>query len=288
MTARLLTAQPVVEKIKKDLVERCERLKKQGLTPSMSVILVGDNPASLTYIRNKKKVCEEIGAKFELHQLSNDISEKDFLKKVADLNADPKVNGIIIQLPVSDELKKLNITNLVTPQKDIDGFHGENTQNLYAGSTDQKLLLPCTPKGIVSLLDHYNIRPEGKNVVVIGRSLIVGKPMAMMLSNLNATVTMAHSKTKNLSELTRKADLVVSAIGQAKYLNEKFFDKSSQTVVIDVGMNIFEGKLCGDVDFEKVSPLVSAITPVPGGVGPMTVVSLIQNLITASENQLKG
>ena len=288
MTARLLKAQPVVDAIKKDLMARCDRLKNNGVTPSMAVILVGDNPASLTYIKNKKKVCEEVGAKFSLIQLPSNISETDFTQKVESLNMDPGIHGIIIQLPVSDHLKKLNIPNLVTAKKDIDGFHGINTQNLYSGSTDQNLLLPCTPKGIISLLQHYEIPVSGKNVVVIGRSLIVGKPLAMLLSNMNATVTIAHSKTENLKNLTRNADIVVPAIGKAKFLDASYFDKNSKTVVIDVGMNTDEGKLCGDVDFASVEPVVAAISPVPGGVGPMTVVSLIQNLITATEKQLKG
>ncbi len=286
MTEKLLTAKPVVEKIKADLAKRCEALKKAGIHPSMSVILVGDNPASLTYIKNKKKACEEIGAKFALHQLPASISQNDFLTEVGRLNNDPSVHGIIIQLPVPDQLKKLNVPNLITPTKDIDGFHGINTQSLYAGSIDMKLLLPCTPKGIVSLLKYYGIEIEGKHVVVIGRSLIVGKPLSMLLSNFNATVTVAHSHTKNLSSLTKVADIVISAVGKAKFLDKSYFN--SHAVVIDVGMNILEGKLAGDVNFEDVFPHVSAITPVPGGVGPMTVVSLIENLITACEQQIQG
>jgi methylenetetrahydrofolate dehydrogenase (NADP+)/methenyltetrahydrofolate cyclohydrolase len=286
MTERLLTARPVVEKIKTDLTRRCEALKKAGVHPSMSVILVGDNPASLTYIRNKRKACEEVGAKFALHQLSNAISPEDFLQEVEKLNEDSSVHGIIIQLPVPDQLKALNIPNLITPDKDIDGFHGVNTQNLYSGSVNLKLLLPCTPKGIVNLLNHYQIEVAGKHIVVIGRSLIVGKPLSMLLSNLNATVTMAHSHTNNLSKLTKEADIVISAVGRAKFLDKSYFNPKS--VVVDVGMNVSEGKLAGDVDFDEVHSYVQAITPVPGGVGPMTVVSLIENLITACEEQLKG
>lgn len=286
MTEKLLTAKPVVEKIKADLTRRCEALKKAGIHPSMSVILVGDNPASLTYIKNKRKACEEIGAKFALHQLASSIKQNDFLIEVEKLNNDPSVNGIIIQLPVPDQLKKLNIPNLIIPSKDIDGFHGVNTQSLYAGSIDMKLLLPCTPKGIVSLLQYYGIEIEGKHVVVIGRSLIVGKPLSMLLTNLNATVTVAHSHTRNLSIITRSADIVISAVGKAKFLDKSYFNPDS--VVVDVGMNTLDGKLAGDVNFEDVSQYVSAITPVPGGVGPMTVVSLIENLITACEQQIKG
>jgi methylenetetrahydrofolate dehydrogenase (NADP+) / methenyltetrahydrofolate cyclohydrolase len=288
MTARLLTAQPVVEKIKQDLIDRCQALKIRGITPSMRVFLVGNNPASLTYIKNKKRMCEEVGATFELHQLPDSTSAEEFKAEVEKLNQDPSVHGIIIQLPVSEKLKALNISNLVIPEKDIDGFHGVNTQNLYAGSTNLNLLLPCTPKGIVRLLQHYQIPIAGKHIVVIGRSLIVGKPLAMLLSNLNATVTIAHSKTQNLAAHTRQADIVISAVGKAQFLKASDFDVRQNTTVIDVGMNTLNGKLTGDVDSCAVAGVTSSITPVPGGVGPMTVITLIENLITACEQSQKG
>lgn len=288
MTAKVLAARPVVEHIKKNLIERCNELKNRGITPSMSVVLVGDNPASLSYIKNKKKMCEEIGAKFDLVQLPDSISQDDFLKKIQSLNDDKSIHGIIIQLPVSEEIKKLNIPDLVKPEKDIDGFHGLNTQTLYTGTTDLSILLPCTPKGIVNLLKFYHVPLAGKHIVVVGRSLIVGKPLSMLLSNMDATVTMAHSKTTHLKDLTKKADVVISAIGSAHFFDESFFDAKKSTVVVDVGMNVLNGKLTGDVDQEAVTEVVHAMTPVPGGVGPMTVISLIENLITATENQLKG
>ena len=288
MTARILTAAPVVDQIKKDLIQRCESLKQQGHTPSMCVVLVGNNPASMSYIRNKKRMCEEIGAQFRLEHLDENISADDFLKKMENLNNDSAINGIIIQLPVSDELRALKLPNLVRPEKDIDGFHGMNTQNLYLGSTDLSLLLPCTPKGIINLLKFYQIELKGKNIVVVGRSLIVGKPLSMLLSNFDATVTMAHSQTKNLRELTRQADIVISAIGKTHFFDRSYFSPEKHTIVVDVGMNSLNGKLTGDVDQHDIMDVVRAITPVPGGVGPMTVVSLIQNLISATENQLKG
>lgn len=288
MTARILSAAPVVEQIKKDLITRCETLKQQGVTPSMCVVLVGNSPASMSYIRNKKKMCEEIGANFRLVHLDENISAPDFLRKMEELNSDPSINGIIIQLPVSDELRALKLPNLVHAAKDIDGFHGMNTQNLYLGSTDLSLLLPCTPKGIVNLLKFYQVELKGKNIVVVGRSLIVGKPLAMLLSNFDATVTMAHSQTKNLRDLTRQADIVISAIGKTHFFDRSYFNVDKHTIVIDVGMNSLNGKLTGDVDQHDVLDVVRAVTPVPGGVGPMTVVSLIQNLICATENQLKG
>lgn len=288
MTAQILSAKPCVETVKQDLKKRCESLKARGCHPSMSVILVGDNSASMSYIRNKKKLCEEIGAKFTLHQLLPGISADDFLNIVYTLNNDTATHGIIIQLPVADHLAVLNLPQLVIPSKDIDGFHGENTRKLFEGSTDLKLLLPCTPKGCVNLLRHYGYDVDGKDVVIVGRSLIVGKPLSLLLTNLNATVTLTHSRTKNLRELTKKADIVVAAIGKGHFLDRSFFDPSRKTIVIDVGMNTLNGKLVGDVDTENVKEIVSAISPVPGGVGPMTVLSLIDNLITAAENQLKG
>jgi methylenetetrahydrofolate dehydrogenase (NADP+)/methenyltetrahydrofolate cyclohydrolase len=253
----------------------------------MCVVLVGDSPASLSYIRNKKKVCEEVGATFNLLQLPANISENDFLANIAKLNHDPKIHGIIIQLPVSDHLKKLNLSNLILPSKDIDGFHGLNTQYIYTGTTNLKLLIPCTPKGIIHLLKYYGVDLEGKHVVVVGRSLIVGKPLSMLLSNLNATVTLTHSHTKNLEDITKNADILISAIGKTHFIQPKHLNPIKKTIVVDVGMNTLNGKLTGDVAPE-VRSVAGGVTPVPGGVGPMTVVSLIENLISATENQLKG
>jgi methylenetetrahydrofolate dehydrogenase (NADP+) / methenyltetrahydrofolate cyclohydrolase len=288
MTAQILSAKPVVESIKQDLIRRCESLKRRGIVPSMSVILVGDNPASLSYIRNKQRMCEEIGASFRLHQLSVDTPAKDFLDLIQSLNDDTATNGIIIQLPVSKKLQGLDLPNLVVPGKDIDGFHGYNTQFLYAGSTDLRHLMPCTPKGIIRLLQHYGIEIAGKHAVVIGRSLIVGKPLSLLLSNFNATVTLAHSRTVELKALTRSADIIVAAIGRAHLLDATYFDPSKKTIVVDVGMNTLDGTLTGDVNQPAVKEVVSAMTPVPGGVGPMTVISLIDNLISATEIQNQG
>lgn len=280
---QLLYARPVVDSVKAELASRIQSLKSQGITPSMCVVLVGNNPASLSYIRNKKKLCEDLGANFKLEQLPSNITQEDFLRKTHELNNDPSIHGIIIQLPVSEILNELDLPNLISPQKDIDGFHGMNTQQIYAGSKNLTELMPCTPKGVVRMLQFYDYDLEGKKVVVIGRSQIVGKPLALLLSNFNATVTLAHSKTENLRELTRSADIVIAAIGKANFLDASYFNQSSQTIVIDVGMSSLNGKLTGDVDVQSVMPVVSALSPVPGGVGPMTVVSLIENLITATE-----
>jgi methylenetetrahydrofolate dehydrogenase (NADP+)/methenyltetrahydrofolate cyclohydrolase len=288
MTAKILSAAPVVDKIKKELIIKCNDLKRRGVTPSMCVVLVGDNPASLSYIRNKKRLCEEVGAKFHLEHLPHDISAELFLSRIQELNADSGIHGIIIQLPVSSQLKTLNLANLIEPSKDIDGFHGLNTQKLYSGTKDLSELLPCTPKGIVNLLKFYGIEIEGKNIVISGRSLIVGKPLSMLLSNFDATITLTHSQTKNLKDFTKGADIVIAAIGKAHYFDRTFFDPIKKTIVIDVGMNTLHGKLTGDVNFEDVKDVVGGITPVPGGVGPMTVVSLIENLISATEKHIKG
>jgi methylenetetrahydrofolate dehydrogenase (NADP+)/methenyltetrahydrofolate cyclohydrolase len=287
MHPKILAAQPLVTELKKELRHRCEGLKNRGVTPSMCVVLVGDNPASLTYIKNKQKVCEEIGAHFKLIQMPASIAAQDFLSELNKLNQDPSVHGIIIQLPVSESLKALNIPNLVNPEKDIDGFNGVNTQAIYTGTTNLKLLLPCTPKGIINLLNYYGISLDGKNVVIIGRSLIVGKPLSMMLSNFNATVTLAHSKTKNLKQLTQLADIIISAVGKSEFIGSDFLAHHSSQILIDVGINSFDGKLTGDISKEAQDKSL-AFTPVPGGVGPMTVISLIENLITATENQVKG
>lgn len=288
MTAKILSAAPVVEKIKNNLIERCNALKTRGITPSMCVVLVGNNPASLSYVRNKKRMCEEIGAHFQLEHMPDDISSEEFLKRVEDLNLNPSIHGIIIQLPVSENLKKLNLPNLIDPAKDIDGFHGLNTQKLYSGTKDLSLLLPCTPKGIINLLHFYGVDLKGKTIVVIGRSLIVGKPLSMLLSNFDATVVLAHSQTKDLKQFIKQADIVVSAIGKAHYLDESYFNPIKNTIVVDVGMNTIDGKLTGDVDQKSIKDVVGAMTPVPGGVGPMTVITLIENLIFATEKQIKG
>lgn len=287
MSPRLLSAQPLVAKMRENLSVRVNHLKSNGLNPRMSVVLVGSNPASLSYIKNKKKACELIGAEFELHQWDESISETDFLKNINDLKNNPAIHGIIIQLPVPEQLKHLDLANIIDPCKDIDGFHGENTQLLFKGCTELGNLLPCTPKGIIRLLQFYQVEIEGKDIVVIGRSLIVGKPVSMLLSNYNATVTMAHSKTHNLSLYTKQADIVISAVGKANLLGKEHFSPEKNTTVIDVGMNIHQGKLVGDVNFPEVFPLVKNISPVPGGVGPMTVISLIENLVIACEKKSK-
>ncbi len=284
--SKLLNAKPIVEKSIDSLQKRCGQLKIEGLEPKMAVILVGNSQASLTYIKNKKKLCQEIGASFELFHLDQNISEADFLKQVESINNDSKVTGFFIQLPLPKSLSHLNISKLVDPKKDVDGFHPNSSNALYLNK--ENAFIPCTPKGILKLLSFYNLDIEGKNIVIIGRSLIVGKPLSLLLSNKNATVTLCHSKTKNIKQHTKNADIIISAVGNSKFLTAEYLSEN-KPVIIDVGINRDENdKLCGDIDFESVKDKVSAITPVPGGVGPLTVLSLMENLIQATENILKG
>lgn len=283
--SQLLKAKPIVDELIAQLTEKTKVVsEKLGRKPKMVVILVGDNPASLSYIRNKQKKCEEVGAEFELIQMPESTDEQTFLSQINSLNDSDAVDGYIIQMPVPKQLKHLDLMNLVNPQKDIDGFHIQNVYHLYAND-GVKALQPCTPKGIISMCEHYNIELEGKNVVIIGRSLIVGKPLFHLMSSKNATVTLCHSRTKDIEDICRRADIIVTALGQPKFLNENFLNDSGQQVIIDVGINSSNGKICGDSDFQNIQDKVSAITPVPGGVGPMTVISLISNLLDACENK---
>lgn len=281
--AKLLLAKDVVENKIPSLNNKCLELSRQGLTPKMRVILVGDSAASLLYIKNKRRLCEKVGADFELVELDEDVSEENFLREIKKMNTDDTVTGCFVQLPIPKHLQNIDVTNLINPLKDVDGFHGDSIVNIYKDSGDG--FVPCTPKGILGMCDHYNINLNGKHVVVIGRSLIVGKPVSMLLTNRDATVTLCHSRTSDLSHFTKQADIIISAVGRARYLNASFINKEKQQVIIDVGINKDENnKTCGDVDFESVKDSVAAITPVPGGVGPLTVLSLIENLILATEN----
>lgn len=282
----LLKAQPLLDLRIPVLQRMCQDLKASGLTPKLVVVLVGDHPASLLYITNKKKMCERVGAEFELRQLGPETSAEEFQRVLTAINADPKVHGCIIQLPVFGPSKTLPLEAQVHPAKDVDGFHPQNTSQLYLGRVSATSLLPCTPRGVMALLAHYQLSVKGKHVVVIGRSQIVGKPMSLLMNLAGATVTMCHSGTPDLAVHTRRADFVVSAVGKVSLLTARHFDPAMQTVVVDVGMSKnAAGVTVGDVDFAAVAPLVKAITPVPGGVGPMTVLSLIENLLTAAHNQ---
>ncbi|OFZ21687.1 MAG: hypothetical protein A2202_08710 [Bdellovibrionales bacterium RIFOXYA1_FULL_36_14] len=281
-----LISKPIVDQELENLKNRCNKLKNSGIIPNLQVLLVGNNKASKIYTNRKKKFCESFGAKCDIHHLDENISVDDFINELNKISSDKNVHGTFVQLPLPKQLSNLEVEKLIPAEKDVDGFHPFNLFALLSDNKKNDYFKPCTPYGVMNLLKYYNIPISGKNAVIIGRSMIVGKPMQMLLTNANATVTLCHSKTQNLAELTKKADIIISAIGKPKFLNDTYIhpDQKNKTVVIDVGINTDQdGNLCGDVDFDKVSPLVYAITPVPGGVGPLTILTLSQNLLQAAE-----
>lgn len=273
----------IAQNIKSDLKKEIENLKLKGINPGLAVILVGEDNASKIYVKNKKRCCDELGIFSEEFYFPEDTSEKEIIDLIEKLNQDKKINGILVQLPLPSHINQKNITESILPEKDVDAFHSSTIGNLLTNHTK---LLPCTPAGIIEIFHRENISLVGKHCVIIGRSNIVGKPLAFMLINEDATVTICHSKTKNLSEICKNADIIVCAVGKAKFLNRNMIKKGS--VIIDVGINRDEnGKICGDVDFDDVKNIASAITPVPGGVGPMTIAMLMKNTITATKIQNK-
>ena len=257
------------------------QLKEQGITPGLAVILVGEDPASQTYVRNKQKACEEVGFHGEQINLPATTTQEELLAVVEELNTRSDIHGILCQLPLPKGLDDSLVIAAIDPKKDVDAFHAENVGHIMIG--DQQFL-PCTPAGVMELIHRSDIAVEGKHCVVIGRSNIVGKPMAMLLLQENGTVTICHSRTKNLAEVCRQADILVAAVGRAKFVTADMVKPGA--TVIDVGINRDEnGKLCGDVDFDAVEPIAGAITPVPGGVGPMTIALLMKNTLTAAKQQ---
>lgn len=277
----LIEGKKVAEKRREKIIAR---LKDLNGTPSLVVIRVGDDPASEIYIRLKRKMCEELGINFTEYHLEKDITQEELLNLIYKLNDDKSVNAILLQSPIPYHLDIMQAFEAINPDKDVDGFSPINTGRLVQG---QDSFRACTPSGIMMLLDEYGINVEGKNCVVIGRSNIVGKPMAELLLNANGTITICHSKTKNLSEITKTADIVVVAIGSPNFITGDMIKEDA--VVIDVGINRIPGtnKVVGDVDFESVKKKASYITPVPGGVGPMTIIALMENVIKAYELQNK-
>lgn len=282
--SQILYAKNVIDEVLPQLKQEVSLLVEKGITPKLSVILVGNNPASLSYIKNKKKFCEKIGAHFELTHLNEDIDEDSFLAKVKEINDSPEVTGCFVQLPIPKHLQHIEVTQLINPDKDVDGFHFNSIQSMYLNKRSAPI--PCTPKGIITLLKKNNIEIEGKSITVIGRSYIVGRPLSILLNNYNATVSLCHSKTRDLLKHTRDADIIISAVGVPNLIKKEHLSENKNQIIIDVGMNKFNGKLVGDVDFDEVKDHVHSITPVPGGVGPMTVLSLMENLITTSKNLL--
>ena len=283
--AVLMDGKLVSEKTRENIKSEVERLKNEfNRTPGLAVIVVGDDPASAVYVRNKHKACLAVGMNSYQIALPATISQDELISKIEELNADSLVDGILVQLPLPAHISEIAVTRAILPEKDVDAFHSENVGKIMIGKYD---FLPCTPAGIVRLLDFYNISVEGKSCVVIGRSNIVGKPMALLLLERNGTVTVCHSKTKNLAEITKSADIIIVAIGKPRFLTADMVKAGA--VIVDVGINRGDdGKLVGDVDFEAVSEVASYITPVPGGVGPMTITMLLENTLTAAKKRIKN
>ena len=266
--------------VKDRVANEVKELNAKGIDVCLAVILVGQDPASQIYVANKKKACEQLGIISKEYLLPENTTQEELLALVQQLNRDKTVNGILCQLPLPRGLDEKIVIEAIDPNKDVDAFHPINVGRIMIGDYD---FLPCTPAGVMEMLAYYNIDVCGKECVVIGRSNIVGKPMGMLLLHKNGTVTIAHSRTQNLAEVTRRADILVAAVGKANFVTADMVKDGA--VVIDVGMNRSEGKLCGDVDFDAVSQKASYITPVPGGVGPMTIATLMQNTLTAAKRQ---
>lgn len=283
--AKRIDGKQIAGEIRGELAKKVAEFRAaNGFAPGLAVIIVGENPASKVYVRNKQRACEEIGIASTVIELPEDTKEEELLSVVAELNADTSVHGILVQLPLPRHLDAEKVLLSIDPRKDVDAFHPYNVGRIMIGDYD---FLPCTPAGVMELLKRSDISPDGKECVVVGRSNIVGKPQAMLLLHAGGTVTVCHSHTKNLPEVCRRADILVTAIGKPEFFDETYVKPGA--VVIDVGMNRrpADGKLCGDVNFERVEPVASAITPVPGGVGPMTIAMLLCNTLKAAELSLK-
>lgn len=279
---QIIDGKKVSAEVKEEVRQQTLKLKEtHGITPGLAVVIVGDDPASRVYVNNKKKACELVGFKSEEYALPAETTQQELLNLVETLNNKDDINGILVQLPLPKHLDDKAVIAAINPKKDVDAFHAVNVGKIMLGEYD---FLPCTPAGVMEMLHSYNIEVSGKNCVVIGRSNIVGKPMAMLLLHENGTVTICHSRTKNLAEVTKQADILVAAVGRPKFVTADMVKDGA--VVIDVGMNRDEnGKLCGDVDFENVKDKCSYITPVPGGVGPMTIATLMKNTLKAAKIQ---
>lgn len=275
----LIDGKALSQKMQAELGRKVERLKEQhGIIPGLAVILVGDNPASQVYVRNKERSALEAGFKSGTLRLSESISQEELIDIIHQYNEDKSIHGILVQLPLPQHINDKKIILAIDPKKDVDGFHPMNTGHLWSG---RPMMVPCTPAGIMEMFREYHVDLEGKHAVIIGRSNIVGKPMAQLLLDKNATVTLTHSRTRNLSEVTKEADILIVAIGQGHFVTKDFVKEGA--VVIDVGMNRDEnGKLIGDVVFEQVAEVASMITPVPGGVGPMTITMLLEQTYQAA------
>lgn len=277
---KLIDGKVISASVKERVKDEVIALNQKGITVGLAVIIVGEDPASKVYVSNKKKACEALGIISREYALPENTTEQELLDLIRELNANPEINGILCQLPLPKHLDEKLIINSIDPEKDVDAFHPVNVGKIMIGDF---YFLPCTPAGVMEMLEYEGIDVTGKNCVVIGRSNIVGKPMNMLLLHKNGTVTICHSKTKNLAEICKNADILVAAVGRPNFVTADMVKEGA--VVIDVGINRVDGKLCGDVDFENVKDKASAITPVPGGVGPMTIAMLMQNTLTAAKKQ---
>ena len=279
MVAVIIKGNEVAEKKRAQLTEEVVKLKEQGIVPGLAVILVGEDPASRSYVKGKEKGCEQVGIYSELIEFPETITEERLLAEIDRLNGDDRINGILVQLPLPKHIEEKAIIERISPEKDVDGFHPISVGRMMTG---QDTFLPCTPHGIVELVKETNLDISGKHVVVIGRSNIVGKPVGQLFLNENATVTYCHSKTQNMKELTKLADILIVAVGRPKMITADYIKEGA--VVIDVGVNRLEtGKLCGDVDFDNVLDVAGYITPVPKGVGPMTITMLLHNTVESAK-----
>ena len=276
--ATIIDGKLVSKKVKDEVANEVLTLKEKGVTPGLAVIIVGDDPASRVYVNNKKKACAQVGFYSEEYALTDETTIEELLDLIDVLNGRDDINGILCQLPLPKHLDEKKVIDYISSSKDVDAFSPVNVGKIMIGDYD---FLPCTPAGVMELLKHYNIEVEGKECVVIGRSNIVGKPMGMLLLHKNGTVTICHSRTKNLKEVCKRADILVAAVGIAEFVTADMVKDGA--VVIDVGMNRKDGKLCGDVKFDEVSKKASFITPVPGGVGPMTIGMLMKNTLKAAK-----
>lgn len=283
MSAIIMDGKAVSALVRREVKERAALLASKGVKPGLAVVLVGDDPASQVYVRQKEKACNEVGFASFMRYLPASTDERELLDLIDGLNSDPAVHGILVQLPLPKHIDKDRVAEAIGPEKDVDGFHPMNVGRLTLGIETME---PCTPKGIVYLLEHYGIDIEGKRAVVVGRSNIVGKPVSLLLLSRNATVTVCHSRTKDLAGVTRQADILVAATGKPKMINSSMV--KSGAVVVDVGITRTQSGLIGDVDFDAVKEVASYITPVPGGIGPMTIAMLLLNALKAAEACASG
>lgn len=282
MINKTINGKDISQKIRSELEEEVAALIEKGVKPGLAVILVGDDPASKTYVKSKQKSCREIGMESLLIELPSDTPEETLLAEITKLNEDDAIHGILVQLPLPSHISEMKVIEKISPEKDVDGFHPINIGRMMTG---QDTFLPCTPFGVMEMLKHTGIDPEGKHAVIIGRSNIVGKPMGQLLLRENATVTYCHSRTADMKSLTNQADILVAAVGKPKMITADYIKEGA--VVIDVGINRDEnGKLCGDVDFDDVKEKAAFITPVPGGVGPMTITMLLYNTVKSAKRTL--